>query len=132
MLVRSPRHSSIMFSHNPVHQVVVCYVCYSYIVPGHRSQERYLRAKPYQLSGDLLNTTIQLLSSYSLRTAYELKEYKPRLGDECQLIEYLACYNSFYCLQPEYEYYTRHPQKIREYVASIHKLKAVSHKSSLL
>jgi hypothetical protein len=72
------------------------------------------------------------LSSYSLRTAYELKEYKPRLGDEYQPIEHLACYDSFYCLQPECEYCTCYPQKIREHVASIHKLKVVSHKSSLL
>jgi hypothetical protein len=121
-----------MFSHNPVHQVVVCYVCYSCIVPGRRSQERHLRAKPHRLSGDPLSTTVQLLSSYSLRTAHELKEYKPCLGDECQPIEHLACYDGFHCLQPEYEYCTRHPQKIREHVVSIHKLKAVSHRSSPL
>jgi hypothetical protein len=121
-----------MFSHNPVYQVVVCYICHSCIVPGRRNQEQHLQAKPYRLFGDPLSITVQLLSSYSLRTAHELKEYKPRLGDEYQPIKHLACYDSFYYLQPEYKYCTRHPQKIKEHVASIHKLKAASHKSSLL
>jgi hypothetical protein len=121
-----------MFSHNPIYQVVVCYICYSCIVPGRYNQERYLRAKLYRLSGDPLSIIVQLLSNYSLRTTYELKEYKPRLGDEYQLIKYLAYYNSFYYLQPEYKYCTRYPQKIKEYVISIYKLKTISHKSSLL
>jgi hypothetical protein len=35
-------------------------------------------------------------------------------------------------LQPEYKYYTRYPQKIKEHITSIYKLKVVSYKSNLL
>ncbi len=48
------------------------------------------------------------------------------------MIEHLACYDGFHYLQLECDYCTRHPQKIREHVSSIHKLKAASHKTSPL
>ena len=122
-LFSGSRHYFIMFSYNPIHQVVVCHICLLYY-------SSTLRAKPHQLSGDILNTTVQLLSSYDLRTAQELKEQKTRLAAECQLIEYLASYDGLYCLQPECDCCTRHPQKIREHVSSVHKLKAANHKTA--
>jgi hypothetical protein len=41
-LISSSRHCFIMFLYNPVHQIVVCYIYYSYIVLGHHKQERHL------------------------------------------------------------------------------------------
>ena len=121
-----------MFVYNPIHKIVVCQACKSSIIPGPGSQERHLRAEPHRLSGDALNTTVQLLSSYDLRTTEELKEYKPRPEDNCELIESLAYYDGFRCLQPGCQYYTRNPRKIKEHVASIHKIKATEHKKSPL
>lgn len=89
---------SVMFSHNPVHQVVVCHACRSCVVPGSSGQERHLRGEPHRLLGATLSTTVQLLSSYDLRTVEELKEHKPRLEDKCPLIENLESYDGVYCL----------------------------------
>ncbi|KAF8847114.1 hypothetical protein BDZ45DRAFT_733797 [Acephala macrosclerotiorum] len=63
-----------------------------------RSQERYLRAQLYRFLGDELKATAEFLSSYDLRSVAELKEYKPRSKDKCQMIEYLISYDSVYCL----------------------------------
>jgi hypothetical protein len=70
-----------MFLYNLTYRVVVCYICKSYIIPRHNSQERYLQAKPHRLLGDILSTMVQLLSNYDLRSIRELKEYKPRPED---------------------------------------------------
>ena len=87
-----------------------------------------MRAEPHRLLGDVLSTTIQLLSSYNLRSIGELKEHKPRPEDQCRPIEHLASYNGFYCLQPECGYCTRHLPKIKKHIASAHKIKAKKHK----
>jgi hypothetical protein len=121
-----------MFSYNPVHQVVVCHVCKSCIIPGCSSQERHLRAEPHRLSGEELKTTVQLLSSYNLRTVEELREHKPRIEDQCQVIEHLACYGGFYCLQPECQYSTRHFREMRKHMPSIHQIKAAVHEKAAL
>jgi hypothetical protein len=48
--------------------------------------------------GEVLKTTVQLLGSYDLRSAAELKEHKPRPEDECQLIEtWIATMDSTVC-----------------------------------
>ena len=86
------------FSYDSVHQVVVCHTCHSCNVPGHRSQGYHLRAEPHRLLGQELKTTLELLSTYSLRTLGELKQHKPRVEDKCQVIEHLAVYDGFYCL----------------------------------
>jgi hypothetical protein len=91
-----------------------------------------LRAEPHRLSGDGLSTTIQLLSSYNLRTVEELRANKPQPLDECQLIEHLASYNGFLCLQPECDYSTRHLPDIKRHMGSVHKTKASDHTSSPL
>jgi len=119
-----------MLSYNPIHRVVVCHVCRSYIIPGRSSRERHLRAKPYRLLGDVLSTIVQLLSSYDLRSIGELKQHKPRPKDQCQPIEYLASYNGFHCPQQDYMYYTRHLPKIKKHMASAHKIKAKKHEIS--
>jgi hypothetical protein len=72
-----------MFSYNPIYKVAICYVYKSYIVLGASSQERHLRALLHRLLGDELKVTIELLSSYELRSAAELREHKPRLEDKC-------------------------------------------------
>jgi hypothetical protein len=87
-----------MFSYNSTHRIAVCHVCKSCIVLGTSSQERHLRAQPHRLLGDVLKATVELLSSYDLRSVVELREHKPRPEDYCQLIEHLASYNGVYCL----------------------------------
>ena len=121
-----------MFSYNPTHRVVVCHLCSSCIVPGLRSQERHLRAKPHRLTGDTLKTTVQLLDSYNLRTVEELREHKPGARDECRPIEHLASYDGFYCLQPECDFSTRHRLRIREHMSAVHEIKAKEHEKSPL
>ncbi|KAF4611388.1 hypothetical protein G7Y89_g15625 [Cudoniella acicularis] len=96
-----------MSSYNLTHRVVVCYVC------------------------DVLSTTVQLLSSYDLRSIRELKEHKPRPEDQCQPIEHLASYDGFYCPQQDYAYYTRHLPKMKKHMASAYKIKAKKHEISL-
>ena len=117
-----------MFLYNSTHQVVVCRTCKSCIIPGRRSQERHLQARPHQLSGSVLKETVQLLSSYDLWTLAELREYKPQPGDKCQLLEHLASYSGFSCLQPQCSYCTRDLGEMKKHVASIHKTKAAEHK----
>jgi hypothetical protein len=129
---RLPTNNLGMFSFDPIHKVVVCHLCSSCIVPGLRSQERHLRAKPHRLTGDTLKTTVQLLDSYDLRTVEELREHRPRTRDECRPIEHLASYDGFYCLQPECDFSTRHHLRIREHVSAVHTIKAKEHEKSPL
>lgn len=123
-----------MFLHacDPAHRVVVCYACRSCVAPGPRSQERHLRGEPHRLLGATLSTTVQLLSSYRLRTVEELKEAKPQFEDKCQLIENLESYDGFRCLQAGCAYCTRHLPKIKRHVASAHNLAAKGHKEIAL
>jgi hypothetical protein len=121
-----------MFSYNVVHQVVVCRACRSCVVPGPSSQERHLRAEPHRLLGAILSTTVQLLSSYNLRSVEELRECKPRLEDKCPLIEHLESYDGFYCLQVACRFCTRHLPRMKKHVASIHEMEAKGHKNSAL
>jgi hypothetical protein len=79
-----------------------------------------------------LKETVQLLSSYDLRTSDELREHKPQLRDKCQLVEHLASYSGFCCLQPGCSYCTRHFREMKKHVASTHKVKAARHKESPL
>ena len=117
------------FSYNSLHQVVVCHTCHSCIVPGSRSQEYHLRAEPHRLLGLELKTTLELFSTYRLRTLEELKQAKPQAEDKCQVIEHLTVYNGFYCLQPECQYGTRHARKIRKHMSSVHQIKAAVYNS---
>ena len=94
------------FSYNSLHQVVVCHVCHSCIVPGSRSQEYHLRAEPHRLLGLELKTTLKLFSTYKLRTLEELKQDKPQAENKCQVIEHFTIYDGFYCLRPECQYGT--------------------------
>ena len=120
------------FSYNSVHRVVICHTCHSCIVPGHRSQEYHLRAEPHRLLGQVLKTTLELLSTYSLRTLGELQQHKPRVEDKCQVIEHLAVYDGFYCLQLDCGYQTRHLREMRKHMPQAHKIKATVHKSCAL
>jgi hypothetical protein len=120
------------FSYNSVHQVVVCYICYSYIVPGPRSQEYHLRAEPHRLLGQELKTTLELLGTYRLRTLEELKQLKPRVEDECQVIKHLVVYDGFRCLQADCGYQTRHLREMRKHMPQAHKIKATAHKLHVL
>ncbi|KAF8861416.1 hypothetical protein BDZ45DRAFT_723822 [Acephala macrosclerotiorum] len=56
---------------------------------GARGRERHLRARPHRLLEDELKATTELLSNYDLRSVAELREYKPRSENKCQMIEYL-------------------------------------------
>jgi hypothetical protein len=80
----------------------------------------------------VLKATVELLSSYDLRSVVELREHKPRPEDHCQLIKHLASYDGVYCLQPQCSYGTRLLPKMKKHWASCYKIKAKSHKSSLL
>jgi hypothetical protein len=113
-----------MFPYNSTHQVVMCRACKSCVIPRRQCRERHLRAKPHRLSGSVLKETVRLLSSYDLRTIAKLREHKPQPEDKCQLVEYLASYSGFSCLQPEYNYYTRDLGEMKKHVASMHKIKA--------
>jgi hypothetical protein len=119
-----------MFSYNPIHKVTICHVCKSCIVPGATSQERHLRAQPHRLLGDELKATIELLSSYDLRSVAGLREHKPRPEDKYQLIGHLASYDGVYYLQPQCSYSTRLLPKMKKHWAACHKIKARSHESS--
>jgi hypothetical protein len=121
-----------MFSYNQVHRVVVCTLCRSCVIPGRQSLERYLRAAPHRLLGAELKTTLELLCSYSLRPAPELKENKPWIEDQCQVIDGLECYSGFVCLQSDCQYATRQPREIRKHMPSVHQVKAAAHKKSAL
>jgi hypothetical protein len=121
-----------MFSYNPIHRVVICHICQSCIIPGSTSQTRHLRAKPHGLSGEALKTTIQLLSSYQLRTVDELHTHKPRIEDQCFKIEHLACYSGFHCLQPTCHYSTRDYDQIRKHMPATHQIKAAVHEKTAL
>jgi hypothetical protein len=109
-----------MFSYNPVHQVIVCSNCHSCILPGRASQTRHLRAKPHRLRGDALKATLQLFSSYSVRTVDELRAYKPRAEDGVTRIKGLAPYPGFHCLQSGCVHHTRSLQTATKH-AAVHK-----------
>ena len=77
-----------------------------------------------------MKETVQLLGSYDLRTVAELREHKPQPEDRCQLVEHLASYSGFSCLQLECSYCTRDLGEMKKHVASTHKTKAAKHKES--
>ena len=83
------------FAYDQTHGVAICRDCGSCVVPGAASLERHLRAKPHRLAGDVLKTTVQLLSSYALRPVEELKRRKPRREDRCPRIPHLAAYDGY-------------------------------------
>ncbi|PQE31525.1 telomere-associated recq protein [Rutstroemia sp. NJR-2017a WRK4] len=116
----------MFFSYNPVHQVASC------IIPGSASQTRHLRAEPHRLAGEALKTAVQLLGSYQLRTVDELRAHKPRIEDQCPMVEHLACYPGFYCLQPACQYSTRHFREMRKHMPAVHQIKAAAHETTAL
>jgi hypothetical protein len=71
--------------------------------------------------GNALKTTVQLLSSYNLRTIEELRAHKPQPEDKCEQIQQPTSYSGSRCLEPGCDYATRHPWKRREHCASAHK-----------
>jgi len=116
-----------MFSYNLIHQVIICQTCQSCIIPGARSQERHLRARPHCLVGQALQAALQQLSSYQLRTVEQLKQAKPRLGASCPALPNLASYPGLQCLQPGCSFKTRQLTAIRGHVVTAHQIKAASH-----
>jgi hypothetical protein len=88
----------VILLYNLAYRVTIYYTCKSCIVLEAYSQERHLQAQLYQLLGDELKATAKLLNSYNLRGVAELREYKPRPKDKCQITEYLVSYNSIYYL----------------------------------
>jgi hypothetical protein len=64
---------ALSFSYNAAHRVVICRDCRTCVVPTAAGRENHLRAAPHSLRGAALKTTIELLSSYSLKTVAELK-----------------------------------------------------------
>jgi hypothetical protein len=87
-----------------------------------------LRAAPYSLRGAALKTTIELLSSYSLKTVAELKQSKPLAQDGCQRIEGLETYNSYRCLQPACTFSTRVLAKVQAHILPTYRVRAKEHK----
>ena len=116
-----------MFSYNLIYQVIICQTCQSCIIPGARSQERHLRARPHCLVGQALQAALQQLSSYQLRTVEQLKQAKPRLGASCPALPNLASYPGLQCLQPGCSFKTRQLTAIRGHVVTAHQIKAASH-----
>ena len=88
----------VILSYNLAYRVTIYHACKSCIILEAYSQERHLRAQLYQLLGDKLKATAKLLSSYNLRGMAELRKYKPRPKDKCQITEHLVSYNSVYYL----------------------------------
>ena len=123
---------TIMFLYDLTHQVVVCSACKSCILPERCSQERHLQSEPHRLFGDALDTAVELLSSYGLRTVRELRECRPQPGDKCPPIEQLASYAGFHCLQADCDYSTRHLLGMKRHTGSAYKIKAKDHKKSPL
>ena len=116
-----------MFSYDPAHRVIICSDCGTCLIPGRASQEQHLRAKPHQLCGETLKTTLQLFSSYDAGTAEELKAGKPRAEDKVVQIKDLAAYDGFHCLQLDCGYCTRHFLKMKAHGAA-HKKKSLDRK----
>jgi hypothetical protein len=116
------------FLYNPLHQVVVCRSCGTCLIPTLTAQERHLRAQPHRLQGDPLKTTVQLLSSYQLRTTEELRHHKPAVDDQCLRIEGLKAYDGYRCLGAGCSYYTRCLPEIKRHAFSTHQKQAKEHK----
>ena len=75
----------------------------SCVVPGQSGQEWHLLADPHRLLGDVLKTTVQLLSIYELKTTEELEDQAHMLRDGCAPIEGLtSTTNMQTCSLPEY------------------------------
>jgi hypothetical protein len=121
-----------IFVYNSDYQVVVYYLCKSYIVPGRQSFERYLRADLHRLLGAELKASVELLLSYRLKTANKLKETKPKTEDACLVINRLECYSGFIYLQTGCQYTTRNSRDIYKHMPSVHHVKAAVHKRSAL
>jgi hypothetical protein len=120
------------FSYNAAHQVLVCRDCKTCVVPTATGRENHLRAAPHHLRGETLKTTRELLSSYRLRTATELKQGKPGTTDHCARIEGLEIYDGYRCLQPGCGYATRVLAKVEAHMLPVHRLRAKEHKQAPL
>lgn len=87
------------FVYNAEHRVVVCKKCGTCLAPsGTKAWEDHFRRKPHWLKGDELRTTVELLSTYTLRGKEELQRWRPSRRTPCERIEALAHYAGYICL----------------------------------
>jgi superfamily II DNA or RNA helicase len=78
------------------------------------------------MRGDELRLTVELLSSYDLRSIEELRRWKADNSRPCRRIEGLADYDGYYCLHGSCSYSTRRLQKMHDHMPT-HKKKASQH-----
>src|SRR5438046_568169 len=120
------------FLYNPLHQVVMCHSCRTCLIPTIMAQEHHLHAQPHWLQGNPLKATVQLLSSYQLRTTGELRVNKPAVNDQCLQIEGLKAYDGYRCLGTRCSYYMQCLPEIKHHAFSMHQKRAKEHKETPL
>ena len=116
------------FLYNQDHRVIVCRPCGTCLIPKVTSWRSYLRAKPHRMSGEELRSTVELFSSYDLRSVEELRQWKRDKTRPCQPIEGLAVFDrSVYCTYDDCGYCTRRIAKMHDHMPA-HGKKASQHR----
>ncbi|KJZ69386.1 hypothetical protein HIM_11225 [Hirsutella minnesotensis 3608] len=85
------------FTYDPDHRVVVCRACGTCLAAKATGWRRHLRADPHRMKGDELKATVELMSSYSLRPAEELRRWRPERTRPCRAIDGLRVYAGYRC-----------------------------------
>jgi hypothetical protein len=80
------------------------------------SWKNHLGAKPHRMRGPELEATIQLLSSYDVRSIDELRQWKTDKTRPCGRIEGLAHFGGQYCTHGNCSFSTRRLKKMFEHM----------------
>ncbi|EFZ03297.2 tlh3 [Metarhizium robertsii ARSEF 23] len=102
------------FIYNREYQILICVACESVVSPGKRSFYHHLNRHRilgpvslnsmdldklvYNMMGEQLRGTIELLSTYDLRGAEELRQQRPHRRRPCEIIDGLTEYGGFICM----------------------------------
>ncbi|RKK12694.1 hypothetical protein BFJ65_g11956 [Fusarium oxysporum f. sp. cepae] len=120
------------FHYNADHQVIVCRLCGTCLVPKQASWRSHLRAEPHRMKGDELRLTVERFLSYELRTVEALRQWRADRKRPCRPIEGLTMYGGYICTCTEVQcdYCTRRARKMHDHMP-VHGRKASEHTNAM-
>jgi hypothetical protein len=120
------------FHYNADHQVIVCRLCGTCLVPKQTSWRSHLRAEPHRMKGDELRLTVERFLSYELRPVEALRQWRADRKRPCRPIEGLTIYEGYICTCTEVQcdYCTRRARKMYDHMP-VHGRKASEHTNAM-
>lgn len=107
------------FTYNEEHAIAICGLCGTCMIPdGPQKWKAHIWRKPHKFKGKRVKATIELLSSYTLRSQDELRLHRPHRRTPCKRIPNLKVYLGYICMcDPERcDFVTTNPQAIWDHM----------------